>query len=132
LRAAHTFEKPFKCDFSKCKRTFPTSQYKINHVGKYCAQNPKRKQDSQRKLTCYFCHVKVSIRTMSFHSNGHTGEKPYKCLHCLRPMFTCDISAAFVESRSLSWASSILTFDYITQKITRDSNVIFVRRSFPI
>jgi len=25
LRTAHTLEKPFKCDFSKCGRSFPTS-----------------------------------------------------------------------------------------------------------
>jgi len=83
LRAAHTLEKPFKCDFLKCARTFPTSGYKIHHVNYYCAQNLKRKQESQKKLTCYFCHAKLSSsKDFCFHISGHTGEKPHKCSHC--------------------------------------------------
>jgi len=82
LRTAHTLEKPFKCDFSKCLRTFPTRAYKNKHFINYCTENPRRRKDELKKITCYFCHVKLSRKHFYLHTNGHTGEKPFQCLNC--------------------------------------------------
>jgi len=82
LRVAHTFEKPYKCEFSTCPRTFPTSGHKRKHVVYNCAQNVHRRQKLLVKTTCYFCLVNLSSRHIYLHMNGHTGEQPFKCLHC--------------------------------------------------
>jgi len=82
LRAAHTYEKPFKCDIFKCVRTFSTSGYKNKHVIINCAKNPHRRKVGPNTTECYFCDVRLSRKHFHFHINGHTGEKHYKCLHC--------------------------------------------------
>jgi len=82
LRVALTFEKPFKCDISECTRTFPKHSYKYLHVNNFCTKNPHRKKDELKKITCYFCHVKLSRKSFYLHINGHTREESYQCSHC--------------------------------------------------
>jgi len=78
---SHTEEKPFKCLFPLCPRTFGTSDYRKRHSVVACSYNSRKKK--AKGVSCYFCLVPLRNKsTLYFHLRRHTKEHPHKCSQC--------------------------------------------------
>jgi hypothetical protein len=69
----HTGEKPFKCDWQRCLKSFSDSSSLTSHARTHTGEKPL-------KCTWEGCGKRFSDPSnLTRHYRTHTGEKPYKC-----------------------------------------------------
>jgi KRAB domain-containing zinc finger protein len=80
IRRRHTFEKPFKCTYSNCKKEFAASSDLKSHEIIHSSEKP---------FSCDFPNCKKTFARKSsvkIHKLSHNKEKPFKCSYpgCLK------------------------------------------------
>jgi uncharacterized Zn-finger protein len=107
-------EKPYKCEYSNCNKTFSNPSSRYQHM----------RLHTEKKFTCNECD-KVFISSTKFkdHIFMHTtGKKPYQCKTC-NHTFTTE-SSLNRHINSIHTQTTIYTYKFCNQQNTDRSNHI--------
>lgn len=67
----HTGDKPYKCSYEGCNKCFTTQGHLKDHI---------RRHNNDRPFVCEICKGSfMRASTLKIHIRRHTGEKPYAC-----------------------------------------------------
>lgn len=72
----HTGERPYKCTFTLCEKTFVTRPSLVKHLRVHRQEKPHGCTVCTKRFATTY-HLKL-------HMNTHTGAKPYECNQCDR------------------------------------------------
>ena len=84
----HTQEKPFKCTFKNCEKSFKAHGHLKDHM---------KKHFNIRPYSCSICYENFSRNsTLKMHMNTHVSTKPFTC-----PVLDC--SKKFVDKAQVKY-----------------------------